>query len=146
MKHPSRRSAAAMACLWPRPATAFSKFPCVYIPLPAPFSLASDMKATRQSTLSAKSSVACLGANQEMRKKWLYTWITANQSAVCVSAAPAILSDFHVWHFWTMLVFTIPCPRYWGICMSRQSCVFSCAFLTQPLKMDMTRNPFAKRV
>ena len=30
----SQRSAAAMACLWPRPATAFSKFPCVYIPLP----------------------------------------------------------------------------------------------------------------
>ena len=30
----SQRSAAAMACLWPRPATAFSKFPCVYIPSP----------------------------------------------------------------------------------------------------------------
>ena len=49
-----------------------------------------------------------------MRKKWLYTWITANQSAVCVSAAPAILSDFHVWHFWMflpMLVFTMhPAP------------------------------------
>ena len=30
----SQRSAAAMACLWPPPATAFSKFPCVYIPSP----------------------------------------------------------------------------------------------------------------
>ena len=55
-----------------------------------------------------------------MRKKWLYTWITANQSAVCVSAAPAILSDLHVWHFWMFLpmlrVYYAPRPRYWGIC------------------------------